>query len=69
MERRRHRDDNPDVELPDTGIATVHRSDDSGTTNNFTDYLFKASDGDWTTEADGVWPDEGSARPSRAPLA
>ena len=51
--------DNEDVELPDTAIAIIHRSDDSGTTTNFTDYLFKASDGAWTTEADGLWPEDG----------
>ena len=31
--------DNPGVDLPDTAITPVHRSDDSGTTTNFTDYL------------------------------
>lgn len=51
--------DNPDADLPDTAIAIIHRSDDSGTTTNFTDYLFKASDGAWTTEADGLWPEDG----------
>jgi phosphate transport system substrate-binding protein len=30
---------NPDLALPDTAIAVVHRSDGSGTTNIFTDYL------------------------------
>ena len=29
----------PDVELPDLAITAVHRADDSGTTENFTDYL------------------------------
>ena len=51
--------DNADAELPDTAIAVIHRSDDSGTTTNFTDYLFKASNGAWTTEADGLWPEDG----------
>jgi phosphate transport system substrate-binding protein len=37
---------NPTVKLPDTRIAVVHRSDGSGTTFNFTDYLSKVS-GDW----------------------
>ena len=50
--------DNAGVELPDTAIAIIHRSDDSGTTTNFTDYLFKASDGAWATEADGLWPED-----------
>ena len=30
---------NPGVELPDTGIIPVHRSDGSGTSFIFTDYL------------------------------
>ncbi len=51
--------DNDGVDLPDTAIAVIHRSDDSGTTTNFTDYLFKASNGAWATEADGLWPEDG----------
>ena len=34
---------NKGVNLPSTKIATVHRSDNSGTTFNFTDYLSSAS--------------------------
>ena len=34
---------NPDTELPDRDIATVHRSDGSGTTLVFSDYLAKMS--------------------------
>lgn len=34
---------NPDTKLPDKDIAVVHRSDGSGTTNIFTDYLSKVS--------------------------
>jgi phosphate transport system substrate-binding protein len=34
---------NPDVKLPDTGIVVVHRSDGSGTTFVWTDYLSKVS--------------------------
>lgn len=34
---------NPDVSLPDANITTVFRSDGSGTTFNFTDYLAKTS--------------------------
>jgi phosphate transport system substrate-binding protein len=48
--------DNPDATLPSTKISPVHRSDDSGTTKNFTDYLSKAAGDVWTYEADGVWP-------------
>ncbi|MGC4174431.1 phosphate ABC transporter substrate-binding protein PstS [Demequina sp.] len=47
---------NEGVTLPDTAITPVHRSDDSGTTKNFTDYLNKASGGAWSYDADGVWP-------------
>ncbi len=38
--------DNPGVSLPSTSIVVVHRSDGSGTTYCFTDYLTKIS-GDW----------------------
>jgi phosphate transport system substrate-binding protein len=48
--------DNPDADLPDTAITPVHRSDDSGTTKNFTDYLSKAANGAWTYDADSIWP-------------
>jgi phosphate transport system substrate-binding protein len=48
--------DNPDAKLPSTKITPVHRSDDSGTTKNFTDYLSKAAGDVWTDDPDGVWP-------------
>jgi phosphate transport system substrate-binding protein len=47
--------ENPGVELPAMDITPVHRSDESGTTKNFTDYLAKASGGAWTEEASGDW--------------
>jgi phosphate transport system substrate-binding protein len=50
---------NEGVELPDLAITPVHRSDDSGTTENFTDYLVAAAGDVWTYEPDGVWPFEG----------
>lgn len=50
---------NPDVKLPSQAIAVVHRSDGSGTTYNFTDYLSKVSN-DWKekvgTEKAVEWP-------------
>jgi phosphate transport system substrate-binding protein len=52
-------DQNADVELPDTAISPVHRSDDSGTTENFTEYLNAVAPEAWADEADGVWPLEG----------
>jgi len=47
---------NSGVKLPDTAISTVHRSDESGTTKNFTDYLSKAGGGAWSADPDTVWP-------------
>jgi len=48
--------ENKGVSLPSAPIVTVHRSDDSGTTKNFTDYLSKASNGTWKDKADSLWP-------------
>ncbi len=50
---------NPNVKLPSAGITPVYRSDGSGTTFNFTDYLSRVS-ADWKAKA-GVsqspeWP-------------
>ncbi len=50
---------NEGVELPDQPITPVHRSDDSGTTENFTEYLNGAAPDVWTAEPDGVWPVDG----------
>jgi phosphate transport system substrate-binding protein len=51
--------DNPGATLPATAITPVNRSDDSGTTENFTDYLAQAAPSDWTYPADGEWPVSG----------
>ncbi|WP_138735433.1 phosphate ABC transporter substrate-binding protein PstS [Modestobacter excelsi] len=51
--------DNPDATLPSTAIAPVHRSDKSGTTKNFTDYLDQAAGGVWTDGAVDEWPGSG----------
>lgn len=48
--------DNPDAKLPSSAISPVHRSDDSGTTENFTDYLDQASGGSWTGGKAKTWP-------------
>jgi phosphate transport system substrate-binding protein len=48
--------DNPGVDLPSTKITPVHRSDESGTTANFTDYLHGAAPSVWTFDPDGNWP-------------
>ena len=51
-------DQNPDAELPDTTINPVHRSDDSGTTENFTDYLTQAAGDAWPYDVIETWPTE-----------
>lgn len=52
---------NPNVSLPDEPITAVHRSDDSGTTKNFTDYLHQAAPDDWTSEASDTFPHPGES--------
>lgn len=47
---------NAGVSLPATKITPVHRSDSSGTTDNFTDFLNKAAPDVWTDEHSGDWP-------------
>jgi phosphate transport system substrate-binding protein len=51
--------ENPEVELPETRIVPVNRSDESGTTENFTDYLSKVAPTVWTHEVSGDWPVKG----------
>jgi phosphate transport system substrate-binding protein len=51
--------DNPGVTLPATPILTVHRSDSSGTSDNFTKYLGAAAATDWTYGHNKVWPGPG----------
>jgi phosphate transport system substrate-binding protein len=51
---KRIADANVGVKLPDTAILTTHRSDGSGTTNIFTDYLGKVSP-EWKSKV-GVGP-------------
>lgn len=51
--------DNPDAELPDTEITVVNRSDESGTTENYLEYLSAAAPDSWSYEADKVWPVDG----------
>ncbi|MCM3662000.1 phosphate ABC transporter substrate-binding protein PstS [Georgenia satyanarayanai] len=51
---------NPGVELPDLQVVPVNRSDDSGTTENFTEYLAEAGGGAWPHEPSGTWPRSGT---------
>ncbi|HEV7951462.1 MAG TPA: phosphate ABC transporter substrate-binding protein PstS [Glaciihabitans sp.] len=47
---------NDGAALPDAAITAVHRSDDSGTTKNFTDYLFQNAPDVWPYEASDTFP-------------
>ncbi|MGY2128834.1 phosphate ABC transporter substrate-binding protein PstS [Blastococcus sp. SYSU DS0617] len=51
--------DNPDATLPDLSITPVNRSDESGTTENFTEYLAAAATDAWPHEPSGDWPVSG----------
>lgn len=58
---------NKDAKLPSTAITPVYRSDKSGTTANFTDYLHQAAASDWNPESADVFPHktgEGAAKGS-----
>nr|WP_216851836.1 phosphate ABC transporter substrate-binding protein PstS [Herbiconiux sp. VKM Ac-2851] len=47
---------NADATLPSAPITAVHRSDDSGTTKNFTDYLGKVAPEAWAEKAADAFP-------------
>lgn len=51
--------DNPGVTLPATTVTPVHRSDESGTTENFTDYLSQSAGSVWTAGSVQTWPIKG----------
>lgn len=51
--------DNPGVDLPNTAITPVNRADESGTTENFVEYLTAAAPKDWPHEVSGDWPIDG----------
>ncbi|KUO20564.1 phosphate ABC transporter substrate-binding protein PstS [Streptomyces dysideae] len=50
---------NPDAKLPDLKIQAFHRSDESGTTDNFTKYLAAAAPNDWKYEPGKAWAAKG----------
>lgn len=49
---------NEGVELPDAPITAVHRSDESGTTENFTNFLGTVAEDAWPHGEVGEWPIE-----------
>ena len=51
-------DQNKDLKLPDTAITVVHRSDKSGTTQNFISYFKDVTPDNWTYDLSENWPNE-----------
>ncbi|MBS2533935.1 phosphate ABC transporter substrate-binding protein PstS [Catenulispora sp. NF23] len=51
--------ENPGVNLPDLTIQTFHRSDGSGTSYNFSNYLNKTAASDFPAAANKQWPGSG----------
>ncbi len=47
--------DNPSASLPSSAIQTLHRSDSSGTADNFTNFLSQTASSDWTFGHDKTW--------------
>jgi phosphate transport system substrate-binding protein len=54
---------NPGMRLPSTDITVAHRSDGSGTTENFTKYLVAAAPNTWTLKSGSTveWPSDTQA--------
>jgi phosphate transport system substrate-binding protein len=50
---------NPSAKLPDLKIQAFHRSDESGTTDNFTKYLIAAAPNDWKYSGGKAWQAKG----------
>ncbi|KUL24465.1 phosphate ABC transporter substrate-binding protein PstS [Streptomyces regalis] len=50
---------NPGVKLPDLKIQAFHRSDESGTTDNFTKYLIATAEKDFPYEGGKAWQAKG----------
>ncbi|MFI1288857.1 phosphate ABC transporter substrate-binding protein PstS [Streptomyces sp. NPDC020792] len=50
---------NPDAKLPNLKIQAFHRSDESGTTDNFTKYLKAATPDNWKYEGGKAWQAKG----------
>ena len=51
-------DQNKDLTLPDTAITVVHRSDKSGTTQNFVSFFKDQAPDSWTYDLSENWPNE-----------
>ena len=60
---------NKDAKLPDLAIKVFFRSDDSGTTENFTKWLSAAAPNAWTAEAGKKWTGKGEGKPQNTGVA
>ncbi len=61
---------NPGVTLPATKISVFFRSDESGTTDNFTKYLKAAAGSSWTVDSGKKWNGTvGEGKPQNAGVA
>jgi phosphate transport system substrate-binding protein len=60
---------NKGVALPAQAIKVFFRSDESGTTENFTKYLAAAAPKDWTTEPAKKWTGRGEGKEKSAGVA
>jgi len=60
---------NPGAKLPATPITVFFRSDESGTTENFTKYLSAAAPKDWTAEPAKKWTGKGQGKEKSAGVA
>ncbi|MBO3740570.1 phosphate ABC transporter substrate-binding protein PstS [Actinoplanes flavus] len=58
--------ENTGAKLPDAKIETVHRADESGTTDNFTKYLSKTAEADWTYGNAKAWKAPGGTGVSKS---
>lgn len=47
--------DNPDAKLPSTAISTIHRADESGTSDNFTKFMKSTAPEVWSYEPGKKW--------------
>ena len=60
---------NPGVTLPATAIKVFFRSDESGTTENFTKYLNGAAPDNWPADPAKVWSGKGEGKEKSAGVA
>lgn len=60
---------NKDAKMPDMAIKVFFRSDDSGTTDNFTKWLNAAAPSAWTAEPGKKWTGKGEGKPQNTGVA